>query len=643
MSDALDILLTVPIPTTDSYFSDPKLRQAYAPTTLKILAAASEMEAFVGRDLGIGAGVFARGSALTHRSLTSIALCTPLEREGLRWACIDPSGLSLSEWRTALARYRHRAPRCVAISTTYFITAEWLTGLIRIIREFFPGTCVLAGGYMYGTSSREFLKLEADLLCVGEGEVRLPQIIKTLRDGGDLTRIKGLYIRQKDGSLRFTGPAEPLELKKLELPDWSLAPRIDPPVHPDKDAVGMGVETQRGCVFKCQFCTFRTLTVPNVMEPEQAVEAILNTRTFTQRGHIFLADATATFPRERWNEIMRRLAEKGGSPHPLWAFARVSDLTPEGVQMMVRANVGAVFIGQESGDPGILLAMKKGTHLDHVKPAVAALANTNIHTTFGFIHGFPSETAATMQRTRDLICTLNDGFEKLPPVQQFVLAPFSPQDLAAVAVQERLQLQAVPTKVAVEETLATFIASARIRHAPASDYIGFSRADSRPGIFARHDRYEMFWWTKALQRGVAMFLEAELDGKRPDLGELKKLKEQLEAPLVPARWLERSMVAFAARKVTARLLGRLHGELDREDVAGPGTITRTRLVLSALRDSRRLRDAVDAWRGEAPQSKRTDAVRDTEVEALAKQLVTHSLESPERWLKQHKLAARQQE
>jgi hypothetical protein len=55
--DRLDVLLLVPSPTQDSYVLDPLLRQTYGPCGVKIRAAAADLEAFVGRDLGISGAI----------------------------------------------------------------------------------------------------------------------------------------------------------------------------------------------------------------------------------------------------------------------------------------------------------------------------------------------------------------------------------------------------------------------------------------------------------------------------------------------------------------------------------------------------------------------------------------------------------
>src|SRR5262249_53517590 len=146
-----------------------------------------------------------------------------LERAGLSWATVDPGSRPLNYWQRQLNTYRSRKPICIGISTTYFVSSEWLEVLIRICREIFPDAKIVAGGYMYGTSSREFLSLSADILCVGEAESRLPEIVRAVKTGTKLHEISGLYIRLPNNQLTLTSAAKPASFRNLPQPDWMLS------------------------------------------------------------------------------------------------------------------------------------------------------------------------------------------------------------------------------------------------------------------------------------------------------------------------------------------------------------------------------------------------------------------------------------
>lgn len=55
---------------------------------------------------------------------------------------------------------------------------------------------------------------------------------------------------------------------------------------------------------------------------QRAAQLILNT-DYTDKGYINLIDATATFPQNRWESILKLLIKKNhGAPHEMMAYAR---------------------------------------------------------------------------------------------------------------------------------------------------------------------------------------------------------------------------------------------------------------------------------------------------------------------------------
>src|SRR5262249_5092737 len=151
-----------------------------------------------------------------------------------------------------------------------------------------------------------FLSLDADVLCVGEGERRIVEIVEAVREGRPCDAIPGLYLRQGTG-LRYTGDPEPLSLDEQPRPDWSLSDRIEPPRNLERDAFEHCAETQRGCIFKCEYCTFRTLAAPVEGSIERGVRSILEAAM--GRGDVFVIDATLTSPHERFKKLLERLIE----------------------------------------------------------------------------------------------------------------------------------------------------------------------------------------------------------------------------------------------------------------------------------------------------------------------------------------------
>jgi anaerobic magnesium-protoporphyrin IX monomethyl ester cyclase len=646
----LDVLMIVPFqPNPDMFFLNGETRTSWAPMSL-VNQAVAEFEDYLGVPLvdfemrmlkppGIGEPI----RPAPQRSLTAVSLATHLERAGLTWRMFDPGIQHIGYWRKLLRTLRAARPRVVAVSSTFIQTSEWLHGLVNVVRAGIPDAKLILGGYYYSSNSQEFLTADADVLCVGEGEVRLPDIVKAIRDGRSLDRIPGLYVRQPNGALLHTGRAEPLDLEQVPPADWSLASRIEPNrVDLEKERMYYPVETQRGCVFKCEFCTYRTLSVPKDMSPEAAAEAIMANAHYP-RGQIRVLDSTATFPHERWRRIMEVLIEKGGSPHPIWAFARVSDINDESASFMSRAGVRTVFIGQESGDERMLHLMRKGTHVSHIRPAMTALAQNGMNAQMSFIHGFPGENDESLRNTRALIASLNDGYERTPPALIYSVSPFFSQDFAGAGGSGNDSYVAsdakhLGTKRALEEILATQIAISKVPHAPALFVLhpGYVRGEDTflSTYMTSPHRYELFRFAKQLQRGVHIFLERLADGTPMQDGELKKVKEQVMSQMPKAR-IGAGFVNRPQAWLKKQLATRLSKELRSEAEHGVGTCTRMLLGAFTLRDTGKLSMAYGAWKkGEYPRA--VGRASTPQVEELAQELIVDAKNVPARWKAERK-------
>jgi anaerobic magnesium-protoporphyrin IX monomethyl ester cyclase len=582
-----DVALLVPFQPHDAGWIDPRARRFHNPAVTVAIEARHRLEALVGlrlRDVGDLPDSFERDTLQSaFRSLTAVSLATAFERGGLQWVAIDPGERGFRFWRRRVAELRARRPRLVAITTTFMTDASYAGALCAMVRDLLPEATLAVGGYLYASDVRGFLALDADVFCVGEGETRIVDVAKAVRDGGSLEGIPGLYCRGRGGELRFTGAAEPLHMDALPAPDWSLSARIDPPVDVREEAVDYHVETQRGCVFKCEFCTFRTLAAPAELSVLAAAENILAAARHG-RGRIWIVDATATYPRDRWRAILEELIARGGSPLPLRVFARVSDLDDAVCDLMARAGVKHVYIGQETGSQRLLNAMRKGTRVDQVEPALRALQRHGLLATISLFHGFPGEDTDTLRETREMLLGLDEGGDGVPAAVAARLEVFDLQDFAGVRVREdlrdcaRFDYETLPMTAtqAAHAVLRTCVAASRAPRAPVTGFgvVPTPEALVWMGMFER-DLGGAFHWAKAVDRGLSLLVEAALEGGRPDPDELRRVADVIAAGFVSGRPAPRLVrTAEAARN---RLVSRLLWEWRREARAGVGPLTRLHL------------------------------------------------------------------
>jgi anaerobic magnesium-protoporphyrin IX monomethyl ester cyclase len=583
----LDIALLVPFQPRGTSWVDPVVRASHAAPKLVAIRARDRLL----ESLGFDPESAVPDDPLHQRSLAAVALATSLERAGLSWRVLDPGGASLQDWRARLEALRADRPRLVGISSTFINDGYWLASLCALVRAILPDARIAVGGYFYATDAKQFLALDADVLCIGEGEVRIVDITRAVRDGHGLDAIAGLYLRERGGNLHYTGDVEPLALDELPLPDWSLSTRIEPPLDPDRQRIAYHVETQRGCVFKCEFCTFRTLAAPALGSIDRAVAAIRDAAR--RRGSMWIVDGTATYPRDRWRLLMERLVAEGGSPMPIAVYARVTDLDDDICALMARAGVRYALIGQESGDQRMLNAMRKGTRVDQVRPAIASLARVGIEPALSFLYGFPGETLESMATTRRLIAGINDGHEAAPLVQRVTVQAFAAQDFAGVQQRGALKvdqhrygwthLEVSPARAA-EEALLTYLELSRIPHAPTTAFDGIIAVRQLYGDATENDGGAFFRWAKALDRAIGLFVEQELEGKRPPEGELRRLRAQIIASLSP-RLRRRGLLSQALHRANNRATWQIMGEWVRERQSGIGVLTRLALGFQVGRDT----------------------------------------------------------
>lgn len=625
----LDVAILVPFQGHETLWLEPMLRRNQGPARLVATLARESLSQELGGDVSRLAPRWAAPHKYrVWRTAGAVTLASSAERAGLSWHAIDPGEIGLHEWRERLAALSAKRPRLVAINTTFIAEVRWLHLFCAMVRRAIPRARVALGGYYYATDARGFLASPADVFCVGEGEARFGEMALRVRDGRPLDDIPGLFLREEDGTLRSTGEKPLLRLEETPLPDWSLSTRMDPPLDPEKEPTLFHVETQRGCFFKCEFCTFRTLSEHAIMSPSRAADALL-WASRGRRGRTFLADATATFPRRRWCELLEMLVNRGGSPHALSVFARVSDLDDAVCERMALAGVRHVFIGQESGDQNVLNSMRKGTKVTQVRPALDALTRRGIKATFGFISGFPGEDAAAANRTRDLMVQLNDGYAE-PTALVAYLDVFAAQDLAAVSNRAELEARrhpldygdgAMSARAASFEALRHCLALADGPGAPVTGFGLSSLVGTLVTAFCeRGDHRAGFRWLKAFDRAIAQFVRRELEGRKVDRRVLSDAKRVLleDEPLSvrrrPAETLRRRARRLGARVLLAEWQGEGEGN------AGP--VTRLLVGSSVWQATRDLKAALVAMQeGAAPAGfsdvpETARASRDAEASAL---------------------------
>ncbi|MBS3902343.1 MAG: cobalamin-dependent protein [Dethiobacter sp.] len=143
-------------------------------------------------------------------------------------------------------------PRYIGITAEYN-TIETAIKLIREFRSKNPEVHLALGGQHATFSSLELFAdvLELDSIIRGEGELTIVEVVTRLSQGQDLTGVKGVYFRNKQGQIIKNCDRAAIEnLDSLPFPardtlEDCLAKGITPAI---------SILTSRGCYANCSFC-----------------------------------------------------------------------------------------------------------------------------------------------------------------------------------------------------------------------------------------------------------------------------------------------------------------------------------------------------------------------------------------------------
>jgi radical SAM superfamily enzyme YgiQ (UPF0313 family) len=131
--------------------------------------------------------------------------------------------------------------------------------LVKLVRDHSPSSLVILGG-VHPTTNPEQCIQEADMICVGDGEDALIELVEALRDGVGYHFIGNLWVKH-DGDI-VRNPLRPLrqDLDSLPFPSYCNDAYyfIDKDTLTKKDPLpaynDLYVIASRGCPYSCSFC-----------------------------------------------------------------------------------------------------------------------------------------------------------------------------------------------------------------------------------------------------------------------------------------------------------------------------------------------------------------------------------------------------
>lgn len=320
--------------------------------------------------------------------------------------------------RPRIARLLHGSdPRVVAITTTFYMTATPVTEIVGFVREHNPRCRVVVGGPLIDnlvndldpdTLAEMFEWMDADAYVHdSQGEATLVEVVRAVRAGRPLDEVNNVFVNSGG---RFAMTRRRPENTPVEdgMIDWTSVDDAD---------LGNTVQTRtaRSCAFKCSFCDFPARAGALSLAGVDAVERELRQLAERGVGHVIFIDDTFNVPAPRFKELLRMMI-RNRFPFRWYSFFRASSARDdETYDLMAESGCGAVFLGIESADDGVLKLMHKSATTAAYHASIERLHARGIVTFASFVVGFPGETAQTVRNTVDFLNEAAPRFFRAEP------------------------------------------------------------------------------------------------------------------------------------------------------------------------------------------------------------------------------------
>ena len=263
---------------------------------------------------------------------------------------------------------------------------------------------VVLGGSGFSIMPREYMAvLNGDWGIAGEGERTFVTLIDALARGVDPGTIPGVIApnpecgkHNRSVGIQPNPPARPADWFEGCRPARDL---FDYPRYIRRGGMG-NVQTKRGCVFKCSYCTYPLLE-GNRIRARSAADIVDEIEALLQEygpHPIFFVDSILNFPRGHVEALCEEMLLRGLKLR--WScYATPLKLDRRQAELMARAGCEGIELGSDAVDDGQLNRLAKSFNATVVERANRYCLDAGIKVCQTLIFGAPGETRSSIQAT----------------------------------------------------------------------------------------------------------------------------------------------------------------------------------------------------------------------------------------------------
>jgi hypothetical protein len=266
--------------------------------------------------------------------------------------------------------------------------------IAKEVKRMMPQVIIVSGGPSLTRENQDNLERTyefSDYIIEGEGEQALVDFVRCIEQGGDISKLKQIWLKAEDGTLTYTGHGVEQPINSIPLPDFSDFDRSAYPV-PGR----LPMLFSRGCILNCNYCenkwnhlTQRSRSGANVFE-----ELKRNVRDYGISEYMFNDDSLISFKSFKQLEEFCDLTISEGLVMPWSVYGtRVERLLTEPyVRKLRQSGMERVSLGVESFSSKVQHEMGKSSKYDDADRTCRLFADQGIKTESWIIYGYPTET-----------------------------------------------------------------------------------------------------------------------------------------------------------------------------------------------------------------------------------------------------------
>jgi radical SAM superfamily enzyme YgiQ (UPF0313 family) len=271
----------------------------------------------------------------------------------------------------------------------------------EIVRQNFDGPLIL-GGTGFSVSPQGWMRrLRPTCGVIGEGERAFPEVLNRLETKRSLEGIDGVMTPANGNGCENFPPTSAIQsLGELPLPAHDLcgyAPYV-------RRGGFVGVQTKRGCPFKCAYCVYPKLEGKRyrLRPPEAVVDEIETVAVCSKMREFFFVDSVFNDPRSHALAICKEL-ERRRLPVRWSAFCNPTGFDAELARAMKAAGCSGVEFGLDVASEKMLHALNKPFGQKETKIALEAARDAGLPFAIYLLFGGPGEMWADVEDTQSFL------------------------------------------------------------------------------------------------------------------------------------------------------------------------------------------------------------------------------------------------